>query len=501
MESYDSIVVGSGISGLTIATLLGMEHQNVLLIEKAPQIGGSMTRFFTRGVPFDVGFHFTGGLAGNTLLNDMLRVLGIREKIRAVFMPPSNATRFIFERDGQVFDLPTGIPALAARFTEYFPGEASAISRYFDMISDIVRRTPSMDLRRPELDPTVLDEDMISLSDVLDGLTSNRRLRALLSAWCMCHGARPSEVSFANHARVSEALHQSIARVEGGGDAFVHALEEKLTQLGVTIRCTTTIEKLEDIHERKVGRFVLNTGEAIAARNCIFTIHPHEILKLLPRQHLHKAFIQRLQGFESSNGFFSVYGVMEPVEAAGATENMMISLFPGEDMERILDPASTEDSGMVIMRHMEKCPDGAVRRVVDTFEASFPQQVEKWASSKVGFRCNGYREYKQRKTERLVQRIAAACPPDEGSFRLFDAASVLTYRDYLNSPDGSAYGIKQKVGQHNLFGRLPIRNLYAAGQSSLLPGLVGAMMSAFIVWRFFVTPERYATVVNERLSA
>ena len=66
---------------------------------------------------------------------------------------------------------------------------------------------------------------------------------------------------------------------------------------------------------------------------------------------------------------------------------------------------------------------------------------------------------------------------------MMDAASPLTFRDYLNSPDGSAYGVKQKIGQFNLFGRLPLRNTYAAGQSALLPGLVGAMMSSFILAR------------------
>ena len=37
---------------------------------------------------------------------------------------------------------------------------------------------------------------------------------------------------------------------------------------------------------------------------------------------------------------------------------------------------------------------------------------------------------------------------------------MLTARDYLNSPDGSAYGVKQKMGQFNLMGKLPLHNLY-----------------------------------------
>ena len=57
MRRYDNVVVGSGVSGLTLALLLGLNNRKVLLIEKAPQIGGSLSRFRCNGLPFDTGFH------------------------------------------------------------------------------------------------------------------------------------------------------------------------------------------------------------------------------------------------------------------------------------------------------------------------------------------------------------------------------------------------------------------------------------------------------------
>ena len=73
--------------------------------------------------------------------------------------------------------------------------------------------------------------------------------------------------------------------------------------------------------------------------------------------------------------------------------------------------------------------------------------------------------------------------PECREMRVIDTASSLTYRDYLHNPDGSAYGIRQKIGQFNVVGRLPLSNLYACGQSAILPGVMGAMMSAFFVCR------------------
>ena len=82
---------------------------------------------------------------------------------------------------------------------------------------------------------------------------------------------------------------------------------------------------------------------------------------------------------------------------------------------------------------------------------------------------------------------------------MIEAASMLSYRDFLNSPDGTAYGIKQKVGQINLFGRLPLRNLYASGQSAVLPGVVGAMMSSFIILRAILGRDAYDSFMKERV--
>ncbi len=77
---------------------------------------------------------------------------------------------------------------------------------------------------------------------------------------------------------------------------------------------------------------------------------------------------------------------------------------------------------------------------------------------------------------------------------------MLTFRDRLNSPGGSAYGIKQKMGQFNLQGKLPLRNVYAAGQSALLPGVLGAMMSSFVVARSVIGEKKFGNFIEEGLS-
>ena len=503
MKQYDEIVVGSGISGMTLALLLGLNGRSVLLLEKSSRIGGSMARFYKNGIPFDTGFHFTGGFSGNGLLHDMLTVLGTRPFIEPVYLTGESNNRFVIESEQAAFDFPAGYQAAIARMKEYFPSEARAIDRYFEMVESVCLRTGGMDLRNLTVSPGPLDEDYVSLDAVLNDLTENRTLKGLMAGFSMCYGVKPAEISFANHSRVSYGLYESVARVEGGGDAFIRAFEERSAGLDIDIKTDSHIIECVDVKNKIVGRFVLSTGEEVSCEHCIFTIHPKEILKTLPRNHLSKAFVDRVGDFEPSVGIFSVYGVVQTdgslTEEADDFGPSILSLFPTPDINRLMDPEHEGDQALVIMRNLEKV-GSKVYPVLNACEVSCVEHMEPWRDSKLGDRPPGYLEYKEQRVARIRDRILSVYPEYRHSYKVVDAASPLTLRHYLNSPDGSAYGVKQKLRQFNLRGRLPLRNTYAAGQSSFLPGLVGAMMSSFILGRSIIGRDDYGNFLRQRLD-
>ncbi len=499
MKKYDDIVVGSGISGLTMALILGMNGRKVLLLEKSPRIGGSVARFHKMGVPFDTGFHFTGGLNRNGILHDILSVLGIRDLIQPIFLSEDKAHCFFFESENRLYEIPYGIENIKKKYKGYFPGEESSIDRYFDRVRHVCASTPSMDLRA--LDSSLqlhLEEDFLSLEEVLNGLTGNAVLKALMSGFAMCYGVMPKEVSFANHSRMCLNLYESVARIKDGGNALIKAFETKFKNCDIEIRCNKYIANLEEIKNKRVGRFILSTGEEISAVNCIFTIHPGEILKILPEQHLSKAFMSRVSSFESSAGFFSVFAVLDKEYDDPDFDSTIVSIFPHTDVNRLLDPANTGASALVIMKSIEE-ERGKTYKTINTFEPSFFGQVEAWKDTKTGHRPQSYMDYKKERVEKIIGRIVNTFPKYKDRIKVVDSASVLTFRDYLNNPDGSAYGVKQKINQYNLLGKLPLRNLYAAGQSSVLPGIIGAMMSSFIVGRTILEKEKYNKFLNRNL--
>jgi len=497
MKKYDHIVVGSGASGLTATLLLALSGRKVLLLEKAPRTGGSLSRFRIDGVPFDTGFHFTGGLTGNGLLRRMLKVLGIDEAVEPVFLSKSDAHHFVFEKEQRVIELPVGLSEVRRRCKSDFPGDQLAVDKYFDMLERVYLETASTDITRLGENSSRMDEEFISLKDVIDGLTDNALLKGVFCALGMCYGVKPSEVSFATHSRVCYDLYESTARFRNGGDALVKAFESQFSKLDVEVRLNSWITALRENPAGQVGSAVLNNGDEISFESAILTIHPKQILEILPASLVSRAFVQRIESFEPSIGFFTVFGTLD----SGTNPDFgssIVSLYPTSDFEAMLDPAYSGEQALVIVGSRETVR-GKPCHIAIVMEPSFPAKLEKWAGTSARNRPPDYLAYKEERVASILSRLNKHDSKYGANFRVMGSASVLTYRDYLNSIDGSAYGVKQKVGQYNLIGRLPVRNLFAAGQSALLPGLAGAMMSSFIVTRAMIGKENLGRLVRERL--
>ena len=266
VKKYDHIVVGSGISGLTLALLLASNGRKVLLIEKAPHIGGSLIRFYKEGIPFDTGFHFTGGFSPGGLLDDMLQSLGIRDRIKPIFLTAPGSSVFVFEQDGTVYDMPSGTDNFRMALHRYFPKETAGIDGYFALVKKVYQATVTFDLRKISLSAPIIDEDYISLEQVLNTLITDSTLKGILSTYCLCYGVPPKDISFANHARVAGGLYESVARIERGGEAFIEAFRERFAQVDIEILCNTSIVECANIKNNCVGEFVLANEQVVLPR-------------------------------------------------------------------------------------------------------------------------------------------------------------------------------------------------------------------------------------------
>lgn len=497
MKHYNDIVVGAGASGLTLAYLLALNGRSVLLLEKAPQVGGGLARFKHNGVALDTGFHFTSGLHDGGLLSEMFKVLGIRDQIETVSWSAEESNRYVFEKDRAAYDVPMGVKEFTRKLKTYFPNEAGGIDQYFKRAGKVTEQNRSLNFQKHSRSPFSNDEHFVSLKSVLDSLFESPHLKGILSTHCLCYGVRPSEVSFATHCHAAYGFYEGISRIKDGGDAVIRAFQSQEAYSRIDIRLNTCITGCADVGEHQVGRFILNTGEEVEFDQCTFTIHPKEIVNILPKDHLSKAFLDRVDGFEPSSAFFAVYAVIE--NSVRDFQPGITSLFPVSDVDRMMGSINGSPTALGVFTS-EEVFNGKPCRLLTALELACSEQVKEWESTSTMHRPESYRTYKQEHTDHIVRRIMDFYPQYRNSLKVVNSASMLTFRDYLHSYDGTAYGVKQKIGQYNLFGKLPYHNIFVAGQSAFLPGLLGAMMSAFIVARWNLGKEIYEQFIDARSS-
>ncbi|MGO2359479.1 MAG: phytoene desaturase family protein, partial [Mesonia sp.] len=80
-NTYDVVVMGSGLGGLVSALILAKEGYKVCVLEKNNQFGGNLQTFVRDKKIFDTGVHYIGGLGKGENLYTYFKYLGIMDKL------------------------------------------------------------------------------------------------------------------------------------------------------------------------------------------------------------------------------------------------------------------------------------------------------------------------------------------------------------------------------------------------------------------------------------
>ncbi len=461
---YDSVVIGSGLSGLTAALILRKNGRKVALLEKDGKPGPLLRRFKRGDVWCDAGFHYTGGFAATSPLKVISRYLGIWDKIHPVPMDQQAFDRITV--DEKTFEIPVGLEYTKKAYLTYFPGSADAVENYFDYIEKILRITPYVSFEMEFDDFSNEDKTDESLKDFLIKHGAEEDLIFLTGAHsCALCGIEMHEIPMHYHALIMGSFYQGAYTFNCGGDEVLNALVDVFKKDGGEIYCSHEVEKIELDDKKTLKAVVCNGGRRFECNECVFTAHPQLLADMLSRDIVRPVFFNRLRDLKNTRSAFVVWLDAEKIpEKLQRTNNYMFNKNRGMGN---LFAAMACDRGDVNKKAL------CLIRSVNDPEPTALEYAQRASTP-------DYYLYKTAQTEKTLWNFEQMFPEMKGGYEVVDSATSHTFKRFTGTAEGSAYGAKHVVGQSGLTPITSIRGLYLAGQSIHFPGLMGTVISAFL---------------------
>ncbi|MGF2735637.1 phytoene desaturase family protein [Marinobacter sp. DUT-1] len=499
--SYDAIVIGSGIGGLTTAACLSKAGQKVLVLEQHYTAGGYTHSYARNGYEWDVGVHYIGDMGSPHTLGRRLFDYITDGKLQ---WAPMDEVYDRFYLGDKVVNLRAGKEGLRQSLLEAFPDEREAIDGYIRLLGKVSDGMQWYTLSKltPGILAPLIDKGLnVALPDcfnrttreVLTELTNNEELiGAITGQWGDC-GVTPGHSSFMVHALIakhylyggfypvggaSEIAKTIIPVIQAsGGEVFTYAdvtdiLLEKGRAIGV---------RMADGKEIRAPRVISNAG----------IINTFE--KLLPEEGRKIAgYGRKREHITPSMPHIGLYIGLKgtPEELGLPRTNYWI--YPSADhddnVERFLeDPDHSEYPVVYISFPAAKDPDYQNRWPgTSTIEIVAPttwDMFEPWQDTIWGKRGEDYEALKAKITDQLLEIMYQKLPQLRDKVDYVETSTPLSTAWFSRYGRGELYGLDhnpERFEQDWLRPKTPIPGLYLTGQDILTCGVVGAMIGGLI---------------------
>ena len=451
---HDVLIIGSGLGGLECAALLAKRGCKVLVLERSNQPGGCMQSFRRGGLHYDTGLHYVGGLAPGQAMHHAFAQIGLLDL-------PWHRMDDAFDRiviAGRQFAFRQGYDTFADTLAQDFPHQRGALQ-------DFTRRLRSI---------TTADMEVCAY-DFLRQTFSDDLLINVVSAAAMKTELRKESLPLFVFAHTLSSYIESSWRLKGDGNLLVGRLIDIILGAGGQVLTDSEVVSLSE-RDGRIASVTTSTGETYEAGQFISDVHPAVLSRMLREcPSVRKAFHRRMEAAENTCGMFTAQLSLKPGALSYFNHNVFVYESPN------VWTMTEENSPVKGVMISARVPESGSLRQIDLLTPMPWQECEAWADTRVGRRGSDYKAFCQQKAEQCIALAEQYIPGLHEMVEQCYTSTPLTYRDYLGSPMGGAFGIRKDC-RTPLLSFLsvgsPLPNLWLTGQSVVLPGIEGVTMTA-----------------------